>query len=142
MKEAFAIKTGKVRRNEAVSNTGTLTFINDWWERTGRDHTAHGGLDKTGQPSVRFNEQPWWYRLEKPTDPRKMFERMMVYTTGSGRYSNEPYAKMGRTFFVKTKELEEPRMMIEIDETNLQKYEVKKFNPQTLKFDIPYTGKL
>ena len=66
----------------------------------------------------------------------------MVYTTGSGRFSNEQYAKMGRTFFVKTKELEEPRMMIEIDETNLQKYEVDKFNPETLKFDIPYTAKL
>ena len=35
MKEAFAIKTGKARRNEAVSNTGTLTFINNWWEWTG-----------------------------------------------------------------------------------------------------------
>ena len=48
MKKSFAIKTGKAQQTESVSNTDAHGFINDWWEKTGRDNTAHGGLDKTG----------------------------------------------------------------------------------------------
>ena len=76
-----------------------------------------------------------------PTKDSQVFERIMVYITGNGDNSNQPYARLGKTFYIKGGS-DKVREQIELDEANVDKYEVKKFNPDTQKFDIPYVRKL
>jgi hypothetical protein len=71
----------------------------------------------------------------------KVFERIMVYITGNGDNSRQPYVRLGKTFYIKGGS-DHVRQQIELDEAKLEEYEVMKFNPDSQKFDIPYVEKL
>jgi hypothetical protein len=96
MKKELGIRAGKVQRDEdqAVSNVGTLTFLKNWWE-------VNGILLPNIPPPQKWKELSFWFRLDKRTSMGKVFERIMVYITGNGDNSRQPYVRLGKTFYIK-----------------------------------------
>ena len=89
----------------------------------------------------KWEQKGFWFRLNEPTDKGKLFEQVMVYMTGNGDNSQQPYVRHGKTFFIKAGD-DLIRQQIELDVTKLQKHDVWKFNLDSGEFDIPCVEKL
>ena len=66
----LGIRTGTVRRDEAISNTETSAFLNDWWEQNGLLPPREMALHK-------WMEKWFWFKIDEPTDTGKTHERIM-----------------------------------------------------------------
>ena len=131
MKQDLGFRSGKVRRDfdQQVSNVETLMHLKNWWEEGGILHPNK-------PPPKKWMELPFWFRLND-----KRFEQIMVYVTGNGDNSRQPYARLGKTFYIKGG-TNKVRTQIELDERNVDKYDVKRYNPSTQRFNLPYIRKL
>ena len=87
-------------------------------------------------PEKNWTQHAYWYKRE-----RGDYEQIMVYVTGRGKYKRQPHARAGRTLYMRGGS-NNIRTQVVFSDKEVERYKVKRWNPETQKFDLPYIGGL
>ena len=110
----LGIRTGTVRKDQAIRNTETSTFLNDWW-------LQNGVLPPREMKLLKWMEKHFWHEMDKPTDTGQTHERISIYMTGTGDHSHQPHVRHGKTFFIPGEGDATIRQQFELDANKLGK---------------------